>query len=254
MDQDKIESIVPDESAKSIEQPTETPIVPTIPTQPLIDTAEITKQAAEQARNEILERLTVGKTDAQKEEIKEWLTDIQFLNEKRNPKDWREAVKAIKEESVAATLKALEDRDKQKLADQEQTAKQTAEQEKVFINTWNSQFEQLEKDGKIPVLPAEIKSKLDKGEKLTKQEQTDPAVQARSELYNLGITNQIDDIEKVYYKLVEPMLKGGKRVPVGADAPVSAGKGSAKPATEEAGYSYEEIHNTPIHEIVAGRR
>ena len=115
----------------------------------------------------------------------------------------------------------LEEREKKS---QEQSAKaqdQVAASEKKWNEYWESQEQDLVKDGALPDLPKEMSDKLKAGKKLSAEELNHPAVQARQELYvksrELKDEGYRDwfNLETIYYKYLTKSSRSD-----GRDAPV----------------------------------
>ena len=242
MNEDKIDTITPVE-----EQTPATEVVPTPAPEPTppINVDEIKASVKEEVVKDMISKLSVGKTEEQKAEIKKYFAD-------RNPRDWDEVISTAK----AETLKAMEERETQKAEQSKlaeaQTKEQEALEEKNLNSYWDSQFEDLEKRGKLPVLPAEIKDKIAKGQFLSDEDKANPAVKARYDIYSMAIENGYDDIKHAFYELYEPTQVTGRRK-AQMTAPVSAGKGSFKPESQSQDLNYDEIHSLKLEDILMGK-
>jgi len=202
----------------------------------------------DKAVSKVIERLAGGKTDEQKQQIKDYLKDVSFVKEGRNPKDWVEVL----EQATDAALRKMEiaqaEKEKAKQEEEKKQAEVVSQQEKQVKEYWFGQFESLEKAGKMPQVPTEIQTKLRKGEALTEEEKDHPAVKARYELYMAAIENKYDDIKHAYYEVYEP-LKQGKKTAM--NAPVSMGKSSRTPSGKDSDFFYEDIHNSDYGDLMA---
>lgn len=187
---------------------------------PAFDKEEFTEAVTER----IVERLS-GKTAGEIEERPIW------EKEKRQPASYREIAdyaSSVAEKKITAVLT---EKEKEAAKKADETEAKAAEEGKNLNEYWDGQLGRLVKEGHLP----EVKDPKD---------QNDPGKRARLDLLQLGLKNKEPNLELAYYKY----MADRKKQPPGATAPVTGARKTGSGGEGE--YSYEEVHNTPIRELV----
>jgi len=228
-----------------------------IPPKPEFDTEEFLEKASERAAEKAAEiaaakaaEIEEKTTKKVKEEIIQKLTESQPIPEdapawvkrgEKAPKSWDEV---LQEAEVRAERK-LTLREQEKLS--EETRKKEEEQEKraqsieQWNKLWDSQLDDLEKQGKLSAVPAEIKAKLAKNEQLSEEERQNPALLERFELQKIALDKKEPNLKVAYYEHYSQKQSEPLAMPVfGATKSVSTPSRSS--------YSYEEIHGAQSYE------
>lgn len=227
----------------------------TVPTQtqvevPQIDTAKIVEEAsrltAEQLESTIEERISEATQKAQQlaeEAIVERISGKKD-SPKWVPKTYEEIVERAKTETQAEIERLEQERQKQQAEQVEQRKKAEAKKQEELKQYWDQQLGAMEEDGRLPKIDKNLAEKLSKGEKLSDDEMEDPAVKARQNLYKLAHEHKEPNLELVYYKHLnnKPAQAGRPDAPVG-------GARRATADSNEAPFTWEEIHNTSIDQI-----
>jgi len=160
----------------------------------------------------------------------------------------------LMEKTVGKAVEAFEKKQTEAQAKLEAEKTAQAEQEKKTIEAnneyWDAQLEDLSKDGLLPEIPAELAKKLADNIELTEEEQQDPSIQARAELY--AKSKELKDkgdkdwwnFKYVAYKF--GIGRGDK------NAPVMFRNSYSQPG-EHSAYSYEDIHGKSFQDIAKGK-
>lgn len=195
---------------------------------------EVEEKAAQRAREEILQKLSGNEPIP--EDAPAWVK-----RGEKAPKSWDEVL----QEAEIRAERRLTEREKAKLAEetkkkQEEDAQKTRTTEE-WNKIWDAQLDDLEKQGKLPEVPKEIKEKIAKNEALTEDERNNPALLERFELQKVALEKQETNLKVAYY---EHYNNRSRDIPT---APVFGVTRSAS-STPRAEYSYEEIHRTASYE------
>jgi hypothetical protein len=217
---------------------------------------EIKQEAKEEARLETQQQIlkAIGVTKGEKDEAEEagWQTPWEKRGESK-PKSWQEAVEAGAD--LADFRKQAEDKVKEKEIKQAETAKK--EQQEQYNKYWDEQLEDLRRAGKIPDLSDEVKEKVTKGQPLSEEERKDPGLNAQVNLINTmtEVSKQrraankppIYNLKEIFYEHYTET----KAQRAGADAPVSGGKTSVKPAPSgDDDMTYEQLKKSSFEDII----
>ncbi len=166
--------------------------------------------------------------------------------EEYEPKSWKQvrqdatddAVKVMEEKQAARVEKEKEAADaKAKIETDRQ-----AEQNKV----WDEQLARLVEEDIIPDMSEDVRGKLKKRENLTKDDMEDAGFKARVELFRLAKENpdslgNLELVARKHYKTEDKQP--------GSDAPVFGDGGAVSRSSTES-YTYEDIHNTDLEELI----
>lgn len=201
---------------------------------PQIDTEQIKQEAIQAAKDALVSSLQGTKPKYSWEE-----------QGKSAPSNYDELFSEVKR--ITPTLTEDEVRAKareefEKLEAERETKKQQQEQEKQQLQVKNledqrkkfdSEWYELVQDGKMPAVASEVQEKINKGEKLTKEEiMADEGLKARWDLAQLA-ASKTKSAKLAFYE------DYGKE-PAGKLAPVLGGRPST-PQTESTELTYDEV-------------
>jgi hypothetical protein len=217
---------------------------------------EIKKEAKEEAKAETQDQIlkAIGITQEEKDtaESEGWQTPWEKRGENK-PKDWQEAV-----EAGADLADFRKEQAERQAAQEEQVAETVREERRQQLNKyWDEQLTELRAQGKIPDFSDTVKEKLQKGEVLSDEEREDAGLTAQVDLVKRMNEVAADrrtqgkppiyNLKEIYYEHYDKST--GERA--GADAPVSGGRTSVKPApTGEEELPYEDLHKMDFEQII----
>lgn len=188
-----------------------------------IDTSKIEEEIIESAKQKLSESL-VGKKQ------EKWI-----------PKDYEEIKEVSKKEALEEFERINREKEEASKKQVEEAKKQEVENYKKWQEIWNKQVESLTEAGHLPKVDEEIQKKLDKGEKLSKEEMEDPGIAARSELYQKAQELKESNLELVYYR----DMQGKRETREAEEAPIFGLKKSVTQADDDEEFSYEDITVNP---------
>lgn len=216
--------------------PTETS-TPPAPATPPIDVEAIKKELTENitgtVQKEVAEKIAkaLGLTKEQEEQL---------------PTDPKALLELVKSEATKATQAILDEQhttDAKVAADR---AKNIEAGAASFVKLWDGQYDQLAESGKVPkiALPATDPNYMNDPGYLAKQ-------RILGKLKEIVLQNEMDGVDyvptlkEVFYEnpnIINIETKTGANVPV---------SGGGRVTTPNQGLSYEQLHNTPVEELVA---
>jgi len=239
----------PEKEPKEPEKPKEEPKEPEVevPLEEIID--ETIKKSKEDMKLDILK--AIGMSDKEKAEAEG--AGFKFPWEKRGevrPKDWEEVAKGNHEYSEF--IRTQNESERKAELDK---IKENEDKRIQKVNTrWDEQLDYLRSEGLIPEINTSIKEKLKNNKLLTAEERKDSGLVAQAEIFetmykiSLDLENKgeepISDIIHIYNRFYKP----GKKLPPGASAPVSGGKGSVDLGDDDLGY--DQLHNANLEDLV----
>lgn len=217
---------------------------------------EIKKEAKEEAKAETQDQIlkAIGITQEEKDQAEEegWQTPWEKRGENK-PASWQEAVEAGAD---LADFKRKQE-EKEVVKEQEQAEAAKNERREQLNKYWDEQLEELRSLGKLPDFDEKVKEKISKNQPLTEEEREDPGLVAQVNL--VGKMNEVAqqrraegktpiyNLKEIYYEHFE----GKGNVRAGADAPVSGGRTSVKPSSnEEDDMTYEELHKSDFESLI----
>lgn len=202
--------------------------------------AQVAEQASEQATAKVTENIikSIRGKEPEPEDQPSWAK-----RGDKTPKSYEE----VGEYGADIAVKRIEAKQAETAKKQEETAKQTKEADEKRTEDqnkyWTGQLKQLVEEGHIPAPAEGIQAKLDKNEQLTQKELEDPGIKARANLWAKAREAKEPNLRLVFFE----HLKDTKQA--GSDAPVIGSRKSVK-QEGEGEYTYEDIHNTPIEDLV----
>ncbi len=226
---------------KEVETPEEKPEAVETPPAPLVDIEEVTKRAAQEAAEKVVEEQERVRKDAEERAQEKKSAAQEYLEEsQKNGKEptWEEAMAFLEERASKRAIEALK---------QEQEAKeraiqeQTAEQERI----------RAEEDKKLSAYIDDEMEELYKANKLTRiKDPTNPSDQGvieRQELFKRWqevnaerrAAGQSEIISAV--RIHDFYYKKPSNQPAGSDAPISQGSNASQRPTETPEYSYADL-------------
>ena len=199
-------------------------------------TKDVSDKVSEDVTDKLVERI-VGKES--KKDLSPW------KKEDRNPRNYEEVVDWATKQSEAKMEAKLAARDKKTKDATSDANKKEADTQKKYNEYWNTQMDKLTTEGRIPEVNKDIQKKIDAKEELNEEDQKDPGVKARKDIYDLAAKHKESNLRLVYYDHYKA------KKPEGASAPVLGSTRGVTPATGEE-FSYEDIHNKTVSDIIAG--
>lgn len=232
----------PKEEIKAEEKAEETPELKEEPKPeptPQIDPDKLKAEISQEVAQKVVESLTGG----EKKEGEQY----PWEKEGRSP-TYDEALQYVKEKAKAeikAELEAEVEEEERKEAEQaEQTKKAQQDTNEAWGTYWANQLKELEQSGKIPA----VQQAGDPG---------DAGVKARVALFSkmreVSEERQskgqpvISSLKEIFYEHYTPNSQ-----PAGADAPVFGG-GKSVSTPDQKDFSYSEIHNASVEDLLTGR-
>lgn len=193
-----------------------------------IDTSALKKEVTETVSKELVDKLNktlVG------EPVTE--ADTPWGKEGRNPKSWDEVANYMVEKSE----KVREEKAKQTEKQQKEAADANV---KAWNQIWDAEIHDLQEAGSIPKIE-------------DKSNPNDPGIKAIQRLFEEATKMTTEgrlptkSLKVAYYEVVSKM----KQEPPGGNAPVFGQRTPTAP-DKGPGYSYEELHNTSMDDILSG--
>jgi hypothetical protein len=200
----------------------------------------------EEATKKVLEEIHGRATTPQVQ--KKYIVNRPWEIEGRNPKNWDEVATWSAQEALAQMKKEQQTVVQREEEETKQNQEQMETAKKQWNDYWNGQLKSLEESGRIPPVPVDIQKKLDSGEGLTDAERENPGVKARLDLFILSQETDNHSLIEVYHEHYKDKVAAKKKQPPGANAPISAGKGTPKVEGDE--FYYEDIHGKTPAEIM----
>jgi hypothetical protein len=242
----KPSTVAEEPAAATVPEPSEEPVKQEAPA---LDPEQLKNEITQSVIAELAADTT--KTQDQKDEILE-----AFLKDHPEP-SWQDAFKFMRQAAKAdedrivekvkadlqAEVEAEETREAEAKAASEEAQKQT---DAAWKSEWDRQYQELETAGKIPP----IKNDLDPN---------DPGVKARADLFKILVDKSKDRQAKglpALTNLVEIFslhYVPSTSQPPGADAPIAGAGKSVSSGENEGNFSYSEIHNASVEDVLAKR-
>lgn len=237
--------------------PKDTPIIvkTDVPKAQEIDAAQIAKEASKIAKEELqgefdskAEEIAQEAARKTKEEIAKQISGEKDAD-KWVPKSYEEIVDKAKDEMREENQKTQKDADEQREADEKKAGEDKKKSLEKWNKHWDTQIKTLEKDGIIEEVNEDIQKKLDNKEELTDEEKNDPGLKSREQIFSKARELKETNLELVAYKYI----KGEKKASGRSSAPViGSNRGGFTPGNKS-GYSYEEVHDSSIEDILRGK-
>jgi hypothetical protein len=203
----------------------------------------IKKEAKEEAVQAAKDDLVKTLTGEPKEEQAPW------EKEGRRPRDYKEVASWGKDQALKEMKSEQVEKDEEAKKVSAANKKVESNKQKKYDEYWEKQLTELTEEGKIPAPGEDVQRKLDKGQTLTSEDKEDPGMRARAEIFEKARESKETNLRLVYFEHVKDKPESS----AGATAPVLGASRASRPVEEKAGYSYEDVHNVPVDDILRGK-
>jgi hypothetical protein len=204
-------------------------------------TDEVAKEAAEKAtkatKEEIVRKISGDK--AVDENAAPW------VKENRNPRSYEEVAEYGRQQAVKDFEAKQKARDEAAAKVSAEEKKTSEEKQKQWNKYWDKQLKEMEDKEMLPKMDEKVAEKFAKGETLTSEDQQDPGIRARADIFAKAKELKETNLKVVYYEHF------ANKKPSGWKAPVFGSKRVVRPESKSS-WSYEDIHRPSFEEIVQG--